>query len=254
MRRVSQAFALAIGWCATGCGDRTGLLLTQTSEDGSTSWIWGSPGPVYCSSLLGPISSCLETPETGSVVACPEDFPRCINPEGFEPARWGCCSGTGPINGPGGSCFGQGRPCPLYRSEIDVDIQAASTTGTVYACLPTTLPTNGYTPNCVVVAARYPEGTGSSAEIDDCTRCDTPGLLLPDAFLEPSVSSALSGYECLCRIEGASCGIAGLPRGSGPWWCYSDASGDTACSVASISITSSASLGADLYIACFGGG
>jgi hypothetical protein len=91
------------------------------------------------------------------------------------------------------------------------------------SCLDAGLPVgdNGL-PNCVVVSANWPAGSGSAEEIAACQLCNAPGLA---PFIAPvpleTIGDGLSGYQCLCAVpplpSGARCPPDEWPNAS---WCY----------------------------------
>jgi hypothetical protein len=234
------------------CGSRTGLNVPAGEEpDAPAATVLSNsappPGTTLCSASLGPVSTCLGTSENGGVVACASDFPYCLHPSGFE--TFVCCSGPGPINGPGGSCPGPIQECPLYRATLGAD---AGASGTNELCLPGAVPPGRDGSLCTVVAARLPTGTATAAQIDACARCDVPGLGAPalvgvDAWI---VSPELAQYACICGINAMpQCPVAGEIGAAS--WCYTSQATASGCSGSALQIDAPPDSEAMIYVACF---
>jgi hypothetical protein len=236
------------------CGGRTELNVpTREEPDGAAVTVLSNngppPGTALCSATLGPVPTCLGTSENGGAFACSSDFPYCIHPPGFE--TFVCCSGPGPIDGPGGSCPGPSDECPLYRASLPAD---ASDRGASEQCLPdAVLPGSEGLPDCIVVAARLPIGTATASQIDACSRCDAPGLRARTLPLPAwIVSPELEQYSCVCHIDARpQCPVAEAGEVSTASWCYSSKSATSGCGGAALHIEVPSAYEAAVYVACF---
>ncbi len=242
------AIALALPASVAACGSRTGLSATDLeSPDGATVVSNGGapPGTVLCSRNLGRVSTCLETSENGGVVACANDFPYCLRPSGY--SGYVCCSGPGPINGPGGSCPGPGAACPGYRATVALDANGAGA-----QCLPDSVVAAGDDglPDCVVVAASVPAGAATAAQRASC--CGDPGLVpLLSSVPAWTVSPELAGFACVCRVRAVpSCPTATGETGTASW-CYAPAGAADGCAGAALHVAVRPADAAAVYVACF---
>jgi hypothetical protein len=253
MRRWSGAVAFALVGFVARCGAGSGLAVpggTVSAEDS------GLPGQVFCSLYEGPVPSCAPTPRSGPLQICDTDFPHCVRLPGF--SAWACCTGGGPYNGPGGGCrfTGPWPSCPLFQAKVVIGAQPVSSDQTMVGqCLPTTLPveSNG-APNCTVVAARFPTGTGTPAQVAACKQCGETGLSFFPPSILASVSSKLAQYDCVCLVEAPSSqGCPMRPGQGGPSvsWCYENGGGATPCPGPWLAFDAPSTFGADLYMACF---
>jgi hypothetical protein len=257
-RRAPEAGIVALAVLASPmfvahCGSRTGLGVPGDEPDaaapGALSNSGAPPGTVLCSARLGPVSTCLGTDQSGGVVACSSDFPYCIRPPGY--SAFVCCSGPGPINGPGGSCPGPGAQCPVFRSSLAFD---AGADGVSDPCLPDSVVAGSDgLPECVVVAARLTAGTATAAQIDACARCDAPGLgLLPVGRPAWVLSSELAQYACLCRIDAVSpCPVAESEGLGAASWCFRPQAAASGCGGAALHVDLPPVYDAAVYVACF---
>ncbi len=156
-----------------------------------------------------------------------------------------------------------GSLAPLFRASYPEHAPPGTLT---IQCLPEPLPTGGDgLPNCFVVTARFPDGTGGAQDIATCRQCGEPGLepFVPSIAVQ-SIGDGLAGYQCLCTIHA-------LPRGamcppldeSSSSWCYaaevdgSDPDGGPLvggpCEAARIGFTGLTGEG-PVYLACFAPG
>ena len=235
------------------CGSRTGLSVPGDEPDagapGALSNSGAPPGTVLCSESLGPVSTCLGTAARGGVVACSIDFPYCIRPPGY--STFVCCSGPGPINGPGGSCPGPGAECPVFRSSVAIDAGAG---GVSDQCLPdSVVPGSDGLPECIVVAARLTAGTATAAQIDACARCDAPGSAR-FRRVGPRGSSARSSRSTRACVVSAPCPHvrSGSPRGlATASWCIVPQAAASGCGGAALHVDLPPVDDAAVYVACF---
>jgi len=149
---------------------------------------------------------------------------------------------------------------PLFRRQLPfAESQPASQPYVTVTCLDAGLPVgdNGL-PNCVVVSANLPAGTGSADEIAACEQCNAPGLA---PFIAPvpleSIGAGLSGYQCLCAVTPLPSSARCPPdQGSSASWCYSTTAAPTPCGPPQLGFSAALDAGATwasgmLYIACF---
>jgi hypothetical protein len=253
VRRLLSVFAFPIlgpGGVAS-CGARSAIEATglpSTPGDTVPQQDGAIPvAPMFCSERLGPIDSCLETDQTGSIGNCGANNANCVILPGTH--TWGCCMGEPPYNGPSGVCSASvGSGCPVFRFD-DIDPTQAE----IDQCLPRPLPMpNGFVPECIVAAARFPSGTGTPAQIAACQNCAEPGLMPPSTGIPlATVSPRLAQYSCVCLVNAAAPATCPRPVPQFlPSWCYED-HGDKGPCTPSLALYIPMAFGADFYIACF---
>jgi hypothetical protein len=120
MRSAATLIVAGLMSYTGGCGSRTGLdepiapvpdavdaAAARASSDAGADAT--SPSLPFCAFHAGPVASCVETPGAGPIQRCAGTFSLCAETGGV----WGCCTGAGPFNGPGGSClFAATAGCP----------------------------------------------------------------------------------------------------------------------------------------------
>jgi hypothetical protein len=165
-----------------------------------------------------------------------------------------------------------GRDASVHTQFGFAESQPASQASVAVTCLDAGLPVgdNGL-PNCVVVSANFPAGTGSADAIAACEHCNAPGLA---PFIAPvpleSIGDGLSNYQCLCAVaplpSNARCPPIEIPpfppdgapdEESNASWCYAtaDAASFTPCGPI-LGFSAALDAGAAwangrLYVACF---
>jgi hypothetical protein len=188
---------------------------------------------------------------------------------------WGCggeqlATTAEPPDGAAAATAAAATPL-LQRQFAFAESQPAGQASVAISCLDAGLPVgdNGL-PNCVVVSANWPAGTGSADEIAACEQCNAPGLA---PFIAPvplaSIGDGLSGYQCLCAVNplpsGARCPPIVVPpfepdsapdEGSNAAWCYATDTSFAPCGPSHLGFSAALDAGAawasgTLYIACF---
>jgi hypothetical protein len=207
-----------------------------------------APGSTICSLSEGPLSSCIETPQSGPVQLCDANFPHCVRPPGFD--TWGCCTGNVPYNGSGNCRFSTLSPsCPALLGKVSTDGGPTR----IDECLPGPFPAPASEPACSVFVARFPAAAGISpapSTLASCKSCAEPGLSVP-IDEEPGVLSVeLSQYGCICEAAGLR--DCAETSGSTASWCYEgpDSGASTPCPQAFLDLNVPAGLAADIYIVC----
>jgi hypothetical protein len=123
-------------------------------------------------------------------------------------------------------------------------------------CLPASFPvTDAGLPNCVVVRAMFPNGTGTAQEIDACRACAAPGEShVPASISLASISPDLAGYSCVCAVSmSAPCPDRAPTLVD---WCALPVGSHRSISLncqgnAGLNFASSLTWGAAVYVACF---